>query len=144
MLRGSCLCGGIRFEISGPLLRPSNCHCSMCRRQHGAAFRSSARVHAADFKWLAGGDLVRFYEASPGTYRGFCSVCGSPILNKFDERSRSAQTRPDPVSHFRIALATLDDDPGVRPQSHIFVASKAAWFDITDDLPQHATTPPPA
>jgi hypothetical protein len=143
VLHGSCLCGGVKFEISGPLSPPSNCHCSMCRKQHGAAFRSRARVEKGDFKWAQGEDLVTFYESTPGTFRGFCRVCGSPIVNKFDERSDSALRRPAAVSEYGIALATLDDDPGVRPLAHIFVASKAPWFDITDDLPQHAEAPIP-
>ena len=135
-LRGSCLCGGVLFELTGPLVRPSNCHCSMCRKQHGAAFRSRARVNASDFRWLRGEELVTFYESSPGTYRGFCRVCGSPIVNKFDERSLSARINPAATSMRGIALATLDSDPGVRPEAPIFVASKAPWFTITDDLPQ--------
>ena len=86
------------------------------------------------------GDVL---ESSPGTFRGFCRVCGSPIVNKFDERSRSAAFRPAAVSECGIALATLDDDPDVRPGSHIFVADKAPWFEITDGLPQHQGVPLP-
>src|SRR5205823_813248 len=82
-VRGSCLCGGVKFEINGPLVAPSNCHCTMCRKQHGAAFRSRARVEISDFKWVQGEDLVTFYESSPGGFRGFCRVCGSPVINKF-------------------------------------------------------------
>src|SRR4051794_13973586 len=112
----------------------------MCRKQHGAAFRSRARIEKGDFKRVQGEDLVTFYESMPGTFRGFCRVCGSPIINKFDERSYSALWRPASVSEYGVARATLDDDPGVRPLAHMFVASKASWFDITDDLPQYAET----
>jgi hypothetical protein len=105
VLRGSCLCGGVKFEISGPLIGPSNCHCSMCRKQHGAAFRSRARVQASDLKWVQGEDLVTFYESSPGTYRGFCRVCGSPIVTNSmsGRRLRSAirQQRHGLASHWR-------------------------------------------
>jgi Glutathione-dependent formaldehyde-activating enzyme len=73
-LRGSCLCHGVQFEITGPLISPSNCHCSMCRKQHGAAFRSRARVQISDFKWIQGEDLVTFYESSPGSYRAACAA----------------------------------------------------------------------
>jgi hypothetical protein len=65
ILHGSCLCGGIKSEINGPLVAPSNCHCTMCRKQHGAAFRSRARVETSDFKWVQGEDLVTFYESTP-------------------------------------------------------------------------------
>jgi hypothetical protein len=142
-LRGSCLCGGVKFEISGPLSPPSNCHCSMCRKQQGAAFRSRARVRRSDLRWVQGEDLVTFYESSPGSFRGFCRVCGSPIVNKFDERAKAAQFRPAAVNEYGLALAILDDDPGVRPLRHDFVADKAPWFEITDDLPQYAGYPPP-
>jgi hypothetical protein len=142
--RGSCLCGGIKFQITGPLLNPLNCHCSQCRKQHGAAFRSRARVRRSDFKWLQGEELVTYYEATPGYRRGFCRACGSPILNRAEPHSRLAVAHPPTLAEFGIALATLDDDPGVRPESHIFVGSKAPWFDITDDLPQFEAMPPRA
>ena len=132
MLRGSCLCGGVRYEISGPLSYPLNCHCSMCRKAHGAAFRSRARVKADDFRWTQGAELLTYYESSPGNHRGFCRVCGSPLLSRFDN---------DPSS-YGLPLGALDDDPGIKPGFHVFVASKAPWYDITDELPQFAELPP--
>ena len=143
VIRGSCLCGGVKFEINGPLVAPSNCHCSMCRKRHGAAFRSRARVEKSDFKWVQGEDLVTFYESSPGVFCGFCRVCGSPIINKFSAGTPIAARDPGAPDRYGIALATLDDDPRVRPEWHIFVGSKAPWFEITDDLPQYTETPPP-
>src|SRR5204862_1813357 len=65
-LRGSCLCGGVRFEIDGPLMRASHCHCRQCQKAHGAPFRTRARAAAADFRFLAGEELVSFYESTPG------------------------------------------------------------------------------
>ena len=131
MLHGSCLCGGIRYEISGKLTGALNCHCSMCCKAHGAAFRSRARARAADFRFVTGEHLLTFFESSPGTRRGFCRVCGSPIVSRFDA---------DP-SVLGLPLGALDDDPGVRPQMHVYVASRAPWFTITDDLPQFAEVP---
>jgi hypothetical protein len=142
VLHGSCLCGGVKFEINGPLIGPSNCHCSNCRKQHGAAFRSRARVQINDFKWIEGEGLVTFYESSPGGYRGFCRVCGSPIINKFDARAATAANDPDMPSRYGVSLGTLDGDPGVRPTEHIFVRSKAPWFEIADALPQYAEWTP--
>jgi hypothetical protein len=141
-IRGSCLCGGIKFEIDGPLLRPLNCHCTFCRKQQGAAFRSRARVLRRDFKWLQGEDLVRSYESTPGFRRGFCGVCGSPVVNWAEPHSPYAQSNPRTLTEYGIALSILDDDPGVRPECHSFVRSKAAWFEITDDLPQYEAYPP--
>lgn len=142
-VHGSCLCGGIKFVISGEFSRPAHCHCSMCQKQHGAAFRSRGRVNAADFEWVQGEELVTFYESTPGMFRGFCSVCGSPILNKFGPKAPAVAFRPEALHQYGIALATLDDDPGVRQFEHHFVASKAPWYEITDDQPQYPDRPPP-
>jgi len=83
----------------------------MCRKQHGAAFRSRARVEISDFKWAQGEDLVTFYESTPGIFRGFCRVCGSPVINKFTAETPVAERDPKAPSRYGIALATLDDDP---------------------------------
>ena len=99
-LRGSCLCGGVRFEIDGPLIRSSHCHCRQCQKAHGAPFRTRARVAAADFRFLAGEELVSFYESTPGTHRGFCKVCGAQVLVKFDEQL--AQLEFDKTAGFLI------------------------------------------
>jgi hypothetical protein len=132
MLKGSCLCAGVTYEITGPLDEARNCHCSMCRKAHGAAFRSRASVRSGDFRLTAGENLVTWYESSPGTQRGFCSRCGSPLLSRFEE---SPEVRGLP-------LGCLDKDPGVKPAMHIFVASKAPWFEIIDSLPRYKEGPP--
>ena len=141
-IRGSCLCGGIKYEISAPILGPANCHCTMCRKQHGAAFRSRARVKATDFHWVQGEALVQFYESSPGTHRGFCRVCGSPIVNRVESSAITGGFNPaGEAAMLGVQLGGLDDDPGVTPGLHIFVANKAPWFTITDDFPQYAQMP---
>lgn len=131
-LHASCLCGGIAFEIDGFVRDPLYCHCAMCRKAHGTAFRARGRIRTVDVRWLQGRDLLRFYESSPGEHRGFCSVCGSNIYTKFDARPQE----------LGLALGILDDDPGSRPSCHVFVASKAPWHDINDLLPQHQGFPP--
>lgn len=136
-IRGSCLCGGVRYEISGPLGPAGNCHCSMCRKQHGAAFRSRAGIDPAQFHWTKGEALVTFYESSPGTHRGFCSICGSPIVNRIEPTAVTGGG----VTRMGVQLGSLDDDPDVRPSMHAFVADKAPWFTITDDLPQFPQAP---
>lgn len=130
-LNGSCLCGQIRYRIHGPLSGVLNCHCSMCRKAHGAAFRTRAAVRSEDFEWLSGHDLLSYFESSPGERRTFCSRCGANLVTIFDND-------PDWLG---FALGTLDDDPGIKPQMHVFVGSKAPWHDITDDLPQWQAVP---
>jgi hypothetical protein len=142
-IRGSCLCGGIQFEITGPLTSPLNCHCSQCRKQHGAAFRSRVRVRVEDFHWLQGERLLKCYESPRGYQRCFCSDCGSPIINRAGPNRKAPVEFPATTPQYGIALAILDDPP-LRPALHCFVASKAPWFEITDDLPQHPEYPPPA
>jgi hypothetical protein len=128
MLRGSCLCGSVRYEIRGPVGRVSHCHCSMCRKAHGAAFATYGRVERSDFALVSGADDIASYRSSPGVIRTFCKRCGSNLQFISDKRP----------SIFSLALGTLDDDPSVQAALHISVASKAPWFQITDELPQHA------
>ena len=124
-LSGRCLCEAITYELVDPsFARVDNCHCSRCRRTHGAAFGSYAIVDSGQFRWLSGADLVAKFESSPDTYRCFCSECGSPLAAFNGDKLRG------------ITLGTVDGDPGCRPRQHIFVGSKAPWFEITDDLPQ--------
>ena len=131
MNRGSCLCGSVRYEVRGLLELASHCHCSMCRKAHGAAFGSYARVQQSDFVLHSGADDIASYQSSPEVTRTFCRRCGSTL-------QFIRATRPDT---FSLALGTLDDDPGVRPSIHIFVGSKASWYEITDELDQHADRP---
>jgi len=131
MIRGSCLCAEVRFEISGALTGSSHCHCAMCRKAHGAAFGTYAAANASDFHVISGADRITRYRSSPGVVRTFCSRCGSTL-------QWLRESKPDLVD---VALGVIDGDPGVRPSSHIFVGSKAPWHEITDGLPQHATRP---
>lgn len=125
--RGSCLCKRVTYEIAGELTDVVNCHCSMCRKLHAAAFRTRATVATRNWKTLTGETYIKFYESSPGEWKGFCSECGSSLFTKFD-------AYPEVLG---FPLGTLDTDPQVKATRHIFVGSKAPWFDITDDLPQH-------
>ncbi len=131
MIRGSCLCGAVAFEAENPS-GFRHCHCSRCRRSRGAAFASNMFVKRADFRWVRGEDLVANYRL-PGSQRfgnAFCRSCGSTM------------PRLVPVLDVMLIPAgSLDTDPGIRPAHHIFVGSKAAWHEITDDLPQHHEYP---
>ena len=131
MIRGSCLCGSICYEVRGSLGPATHCHCSMCRKAHGAAFGTYARVQRTDFVLVSGAEDIASYQSSPEVTRTFCRHCGSTL-----QFIRS--TRPNT---FALALGTLDDDPGVRPAMHIHIESKAPWLDINDGLPQHVGHP---
>lgn len=130
-MQGGCLCGEIRYEITGPVVDLGHCHCSMCRKAHGTGFATYGQVAKDDFRFTAGADRLRPYPSSPEVVRSFCSRCGSNLT--FAHSALSAA--------IFVAAGTLDDDPGVRPSHHIFVASKAPWVTIDDELPQHAAYP---
>jgi hypothetical protein len=142
VIRGSCLCGGIKFEITGPVFGAMNCHCSQCRKQHGAAFRSRLRAAASDVRFVADEELIKFRESPRGYMRGFCRECGSPVINKAGPNWKVPAAFAVTAPQYGIPLALLDNPP-VRPELHCFVASKAPWFEITDDLPQYPEYPPP-
>ena len=129
-IEGGCLCGAVRYEITGSLGDAASCQCSMCRREHGAAFGTYAGVDPANFRWASGEAFVTVYESSPGGGRCFCSKCGSTL----------GAVQGGKLGW--ITLGTVDGDPGVRPQAHIFTGSKAPWYEITDNLPQFEAWPP--
>jgi hypothetical protein len=131
MVRGSCLCSAVRYEIHGPIDEIHHCHCSRCRKAHGAAFSTFAQVRAGDLRLTAGADHLRRYRSSPPVERSFCADCGASLFF-------AVESFPDLAW---VAAGTFDEDPGVRPEAHIFVGSKAPWFAITDALPQHAAYP---
>lgn len=128
MYKGSCLCGDVRFEITGPIHDIVYCHCSRCRKAQGSAFATNANVEAADFHFISGEQGLTGYESTPGQTKYFCQRCGSPIMSK-------SISHPDGI---RIRLGTIESDITERPSAHIFVDSKACWEQITDDLPKYS------
>ena len=125
MIAGGCLCGAVRYEIRGEVRSMTHCHCSMCRKAHGSAFVTFMEVSRCDFRLTSGEESLVAYESSPGSKRPFCSGCGATLL--FD---------PESGASLWVAAGSLDGDPECRPESHIFVASKAPWLEIDDALPK--------
>ena len=134
MYKGGCLCGRVRFEISGSIRSIVYCHCSRCRKAQGSAFATNGNVNAKDFIFVSGETALTAYESTPGQSKYFCKHCGSPIMSK-------SVSRPDAV---RIRLGSLDSDISERPMAHIFATSKANWEDICGDLPQYDAYAPEA
>ncbi len=122
--KGQCLCKKVKYEIISPLKKADNCHCSMCRKQHGAAFATYANFNPKDFRWLTGEEYTRVYETEYGAGWCFCSHCGSSL----------AGTQNGSITS--IALGSVDSWVNIKPDSHIFIKSKAHWLEINDDLPQ--------
>jgi hypothetical protein len=131
MYQGSCLCGTVRYEITGQIGPISLCHCSRCRKANGSAFLASAEVSPSEFKIVSGHESLGDFESSPGVHRIFCRGCGSPIISR----------RPGPPEAIRVRLGTLDSYLKTKPQSHIFYADRAEWFEFEDDVAKYAGAP---
>jgi hypothetical protein len=126
-MRGSCLCGAVRWQASGGFELTSHCHCSRCRKAHGSAYGTYAATPERGFS--LSGAATRF-ESSPGFLRCSCPRCGSVVPGDAADGRRF------------VPLGGCDGDPGVRPLAHIFVASKAPWFEVTGSLPRFDAYPP--
>jgi len=129
-----CLCAGIKFRIEGELEPIQICHCSQCRRAQGGAFAANIPVNESAVHFDSGAELMAEYESTPGKKRVFCKRCGSPLY--------SARSSLPGVLRIRAGLIT--EPLNVRPLFHAYVDSKANWYDIRDDVPQHpdAYVPP--
>jgi hypothetical protein len=130
-IHGSCLCGTLRYEVEEPFTSMMNCHCSRCRKEHGAPFATFVTTAANGLRWISGEDAVVSYAAAPGGPRRFCRTCGSVAPFAMPEMDIAF-----------IPAGELEEDPGIRPQAHMFAGSKAPWYAITDTLPQYEKYPP--
>jgi hypothetical protein len=124
MLAGSCLCGAVRYAVADEFGYAANCHCSVCRRQTGAAFKPFAGIEREKLRITAGGDMLLTFGGE-NAHDVRCRRCGSYLYSVVREGK-----------FVHVAMGTLADAPTIRPNKHMFVGSKAPWFTITDDLPQ--------
>jgi len=124
-LSGKCLCGAVQYTVADEFDYAFNCHCSNCRRATGSAFKPFAGIARSKLSLSKGQDnlLILGDESTHDTH---CKTCGSLLYSVVREGA-----------FVHVTMGTLVDDPSVRPTAHIFVGSKAPWFTITDDLPQH-------
>ena len=126
-IRGSCLCGAVRFRVEPPFIRAGHCHCERCRKHSGTAVCTQARVSKEQFRLLQGENLIRVYGKGEGAVKAFCVNCGSSLFG-------GDWPEGDEIS---IRMGAFDDDPGIRPQYHTFVNDRVAWDEINDNLPQY-------
>lgn len=129
-IQGKCLCETVSYEISGPLGPVYNCHCSKCRRWHGAPFRSRASIDISQFKLLSGQEYLSSFKSSENVTKYFCKVCGSPLHSTYEDK-------PMVIG---VALGPLEGVES-QPEANIFTGSKASWYEITDGLPQYESWP---
>jgi len=127
---GECFCGGVKYEIQGALNDARSCHCSRCRKVFGGAASAYAEVEAGKFSWVAGQEKLTVYEPAPGWGLCFCSLCGSTLCGVHEGQVHG------------VTLGSVNGDPGVALERHIFVGSKAPWDVIGGDTPQFNEAPP--
>ena len=129
-VRGNCLCGAVRFKADLPSKWVAHCHCTYCRRAHGAPFVTWAGFAAKQFSLEIGSAEPNWYESSVGAKRAFCPRCGSPMLFH--------STRwPDEM---HIARALIDGPLDREPSAHVFYENHVSWLDVGDNLPKKVST----
>jgi hypothetical protein len=127
---GSCFCGVVRFEIDLPTLFCGHCHCSMCRRPHGASYVTWTGVQPERFRITAGAERLKTYPSSKHGRRQFCSECGSQLFCWHEGEDGS------PPNVIDVTVASLLGDIDRRPQAHFFFDSRAPWTVVSDELPK--------
>ncbi|MFL0796893.1 MAG: GFA family protein [Cellvibrionaceae bacterium] len=130
-LTGSCLCGAVEFEAKDNFIYAGYCHCTRCRKASGAAGTAVGALPKSDFRLTKGEDSLTKHNRSETTTGCFCKDCGSRLYGE----------KPG-ADFIHIRYGSLDNSPSLYPQAHIFVASKADWYEINDDLPQFSGPPP--
>lgn len=125
-MKGSCLCGAVRFDVQGEARRPGACHCNQCRKQSGHVW-ASVEVDLAD---IAITGEVRWYQATDKARRGFCPTCGSFLF--WQEIGADGTTSGE----IGVALGAVDGDTGITSFRHIFTAYKGDYYSIPDHEPQ--------
>jgi ADP-ribosyl-[dinitrogen reductase] hydrolase len=128
--KGSCHCGSVAYEIER-LESLGHCHCNTCRKTHSAAFNTAGRVLKPNFRWLRGENRLKAYESSPGKQRVFCGDCGCHIVAIMQG-----------ADYVILRAASLDDDPGLRPQRRIWRSHDAPWLFEQEPIPSFDEFPP--
>lgn len=123
-LTGCCLCGAVRFAVTPPTKWCAHCHCSLCRRAHGAAFVTWFGVDRPQFALIAGVESLTWFQSTPRARRGFCSRCGSTIF--FESENWPGE--------IHIALALMEGPIDREPAAHVFFDTHVSWIEVGDDL----------
>lgn len=126
---GGCMCGKLRYEASKAPDWVGHCHCTICRRQTGAAFATWLWYREGGITWL--GEEPAVYESTPNVERGFCPACGSTLTFNWPRRGE-----------VNLALGSLDDPDLAKPEEHIFAEQRWCWLKMNDGLPAHDRYPP--
>ena len=124
-LSGRCECGAVRYRVADEFRYSLNCHCSNCRAGTGTAFKSFAGIEREKLEVTQGAAALLVWGDDKDNHTR-CAACGGFLFSVVRDGA-----------YVHVALGSLEDEPSIRPEAHIFVGSKAPWYEITDDLPQH-------
>jgi len=129
-ISGSCLCGEVKYSLGQDIGGIMHCHCIKCRKAHGSAFSSVAKIEDSNFSLQDASQQLKSYQSSEGKHRHFCSNCGSQIYAKRDN-----------TNFLILRLGTLNDDTLVntdyQESKHIWLSEKACWFNLNSKLEEH-------
>ena len=126
-VHGGCLCGAVRFMLELPSKWCAHCHCTMCRKYHGAGYVTWVGFEQKHFTLGAGENELRWHESSPGAFRGFCSHCGSSLLFRSERWA----------GEIHVALGCLDDEIDRKPSAHVYHDTRVDWVVIDEALKLH-------
>lgn len=124
LITGACLCEGVRFEVTPPTKWCAHCHCTMCRRAHGAGVVTWFGVTSERFRLVAGADLLKWYQSSADARRGFCGQCGSTLF--FEGARWTGETH--------IARASVAGKIDREPTAHVYFDMHVEWMEFNDPL----------
>jgi len=127
---GGCLCGNVRYEVSGPSFWKSICYCESCTRAAGAPAIACAGFDKSKFRLLKG--HIEIYESSPGVLRGFCRHCGTSLTYQ-----KNPEVLEGALDDVYILTRTLDDPSGYPPDDHVHYDERVSWFNVEDELPHY-------
>jgi hypothetical protein len=124
--RGSCFCGAVRFELDPPTFFCGHCHCTMCRRAHGAGYVTWVVLPREQFRITAGADRLARYPSSDHGTRSFCTTCGSSLLCE-------STHHPERID---VVLANIAGEIDRPPEAHVFFSDRVSWVEVHDALPK--------
>lgn len=130
-VRGSCLCGAVHWSYDAPFTSMLHCHCSVCRKHHGTLFATTVIGPLSSFHWRRGTEKIGTWLSSARERRSFCALCGSKVPRVEHDTQRVF-----------MPAGALEGELGIRPQLHMFTASRPQWHPLTDSLPRHDAYPP--
>ena len=127
MIKGSCLCGKVKYEYGAEISELAICHCGQCKKAQGTPFATNAPIELAKMKWLSGEENFKSYSSSENKRRVFCANCGSPLFSQ----------RTDMPETIRLRVGTITEGKIPEPSYQIYCESVSNWFELDENRPRY-------